>query len=70
MNATTTTTYAVQHPSMSHALLIDAEPHHTERFLVNMAVLYVMQNLDVLLPREEFVVQAVDADTPDTYSIF
>jgi hypothetical protein len=58
-----TTTYAVQHPNMSEALIMETSPHHSESFLVNMAVLYVMQSFDELLPRDGFIVRPVPADT-------
>jgi hypothetical protein len=48
---------------MSEALIMETSPHHSESFLVNMAVLYVMQSFDELLPRDGFIVRPVPADT-------
>jgi len=66
----TSVTFAVQHPSMSHALLMDGYSHHSTRFVKNWAVRYLLENHDVLLPVDGFLVQIVDADTDADYSMF
>lgn len=54
---------------MSHALIMECSDLHTDSFLINMGVMYMMQNFDVLLRRDEWKVQEVPEDT-DNLSIF
>lgn len=69
MNNNNTKTYAVQHPDMSHALIIDAHEAHTVSYIVSMATMYMVQNFDVFLPKEEWALIEVDADR-EPFSLF
>jgi len=66
----TTHTYAVQHPAMSHALIIESQVERTRGALAAHASLFVLRNFDEMLELDEFEVREVPAETPDTYSIF
>ena len=63
-------TYAVQHPDMSHALLMETTVELTPRGAAARAAVYVLRHFDEMLDLDEFVVREVPGDTPDTYSIF
>lgn len=63
-------TYAVQHPDMSHALLIESEVERTESGLKAYGSIYVMQNFDAVLAVDEFEVREVPNGTDEEYSIF
>jgi hypothetical protein len=62
-------TFAVQHPNMSHALLMDGTANHSEQFIRNWAVRHILVKHNVLLPADEFVVQIVEDDTETDFSI-
>ena len=64
------TTYAVQHPNMSHALLIDDEAGRSESQLIAHGAMYVLRHFDEMLDPDEWVVREVPGDTPVDYSIF
>lgn len=70
MTTQTRMTYAVQHPQMSHALIIDTEVERTDSALAAWGAMYVLRHFDEMLPHDEFEVRVVPATTPDTYSIF
>lgn len=64
-------TYAVQHPGMSHALLIDSHAGRTESALKAWACTYILREFDVVLPAHEFVVQEVQLDPTEVeFSLF
>lgn len=65
-----TITYAVQHPAMSHALLIESAVERTDAALAAYAALYILRHFDEMLPHDEFHVRVVPNGTPDTYTIF
>jgi hypothetical protein len=54
-------TYAVKHPAMSEALLMDSEVERTDRAVAAWASMYVLRNFDVMLPLDEFTVTVVTA---------
>ena len=64
------TLYAIQHPNMSEALLVEASPARSKSGLKAQIALYVAQQFDVMLPAGEFVCQAVDSDTIQGFSLF
>lgn len=63
-------TYAVQHPAMSHALLMESQVERNERALAAWGVGYILRHFDEVLDLDEFVTREVLPGTPDTYSIF
>jgi len=63
-------TWALQHPDMSEALLVDASPVRTERGLKAQMAMYVLQNFDVMLDVDEWHAKVVPDDTPTGYSLF
>jgi hypothetical protein len=62
---TDTITYAVQHPAMNLALIMETSKHHTHSFLRNMAAMHILREFDEMLAPNEFVVQATDPDTTE-----
>lgn len=67
---TTPTTYAVQHPQMSHALIIESPVERTDKALAAWGSMFVLRHFDEMLALDEFEVRVVPANTPDTYTIF
>jgi hypothetical protein len=63
-------TYAVQHPDMSHALLIDTTDRRQPAALRAWAAFWVLRHHDVMLDPDEFSIALVDEDTPDDYCLF
>ena len=70
MSTRTRHTVAVQHPAMSHALLIDSDTARTDDALRAWACLYVARNFDEVLPAAEFVVVPVDPTADWSLSLF
>ena len=70
MSTRTRHTVAVQHPAMSHALLIDSDTARTDDALRAWACLYVARNFDEVLPAAEFVVVSVADDAPLDLNLF
>ena len=70
MSTQTRHTVAVQHPAMSHALLIDSDTARTDDALRAWACLYVARNFNEVLPAAEFVVVPVADDAPLDLNLF
>jgi hypothetical protein len=70
MNTTTDITYAVQHPNMSHALLIESQVARTDDALRAWAAMYILRQFDEMLPMDEFVVDEVPAGTDPEFTLF
>lgn len=69
MNATDQT-YAIQHPDMSEAVLVDASPVRTEKGLIAQVAMYMLRNFDAALDTSEFVIAPVDSDTNTPVDLF
>lgn len=68
MNATQT--YAIQHPDMSEAVIVDAHAARTEKGLIAQVAMYMLRNFDVALDTARFVIVPVDSDTPTPIDLF
>lgn len=56
-------TYAIQHPQMNMAAIVDTSRARTTRGITAQVMMHVLRTFDELLDIDEFVVREVDADT-------
>jgi hypothetical protein len=56
-------TYAVQHPDMSEALIVEASEARTEKGLIAQCFMYMLKHFDVSLDHDDWVISAVADDT-------
>ena len=58
-------TYAIQHPGMSMAALVDADDRRMQGGLIAQVSMHIMREFDVALPPSEF--RCVRVEDPDEF---
>jgi hypothetical protein len=56
-------TYAVQHPDMSEALIVEANEARAEKGIIAQCFMYMLKHFDAALDTDDWVIAAVADDT-------
>jgi hypothetical protein len=59
-------TYAVQHPDMSEALIVEANEARTEKGLIAQCFMYMLKHFDVSLDTDEWMIKTIYPIFPTT----